>query len=67
MFPWSKLFPEYLTARIIKHLSILERLVNKNLQQLNKQRFYLQQLIPKLKEIRRIYHDKRSLILVGHS
>lgn len=67
LFPWSKLFPEYLTARIIKHLSILERLINVNLKQLNKQRFYLQQLVPKLKHIRQLYRDKRSLILVGHS
>ena len=67
LFPWSKLFPEYLTVRIIKHLSILERLVNTNLKQLNKQRYYLRQLIPKLKRIRKIYRDKRSLILVGHS
>jgi hypothetical protein len=67
LFPWSKLFPEYMTARIIKHLSILERLVNVNLKQLNKQRFYLQQLVPKLKRIRQLYRNKRSFILVGHS
>ncbi len=67
LFPWSKLFPEYLTSRIIKHLSILERLVNANIRQLNKQRFYLQQLVPILKRIRQLYRNKRSFILVGHS
>ncbi|UJR21452.1 hypothetical protein I4U23_024537 [Adineta vaga] len=67
LFPWSKLFPEYMTARIIKHLSILERLVSTNMKQLNKQRFYLQQLVPKLKRIRQLYRNKRSFILVGHS
>jgi hypothetical protein len=56
-----------MTARIIKHLSILERLVNVNLKQLNKKRFYLQQLVPKLKRIRQLYRNKRSFILVGHS
>lgn len=67
LFPWSKLFPEYLTSRIIKHLSILERLVNTDMKNLNKQRFYLQQLVPKLKRIRQFYRNKRSFILVGHS
>ncbi len=67
LFPWSRLFPEYLTSRIIKHLSILERLVSESLKQLNKQRFYLQQLIPILRKIRRLYRDRRSFILVGHS
>jgi hypothetical protein len=56
-----------MTARIIKHLSILERLVNVDLKQLNRQRFYLQQLVPKLKKIRQLYRNKRSFILVGHS
>ena len=56
-----------MTSRIIKHLSILERLVNVNLKQLNKRRFYLQQLVPKLKRIRQLYPKKRSFILVGHS
>ncbi|CAF0932459.1 unnamed protein product [Adineta steineri] len=67
LFPWSKLFPEYMTARIIKHLSILERLVNVNLKQFNKKRFYLQQIVPKLRRIRQLYRHKRSFILVGHS
>ncbi|CAF1241709.1 unnamed protein product, partial [Didymodactylos carnosus] len=65
LFPWSKLFPEYLNSRIIKHLSILERLVNQNLKQ--SKRFYVQQLVPKLKVIRQKYPKIRSFIILGHS
>lgn len=63
LFPWSKFFPEYLTERIIRHMSIMERLLNEG----QSSRFLVQRMINILKEVEEKYSRTRTFIVVGHS
>ena len=63
LFPWSKFFPEYLNDRIIRHMSILERVLEKG----QSSRFIVQRMINILKDVEGKYGKTRTFIVVGHS
>jgi hypothetical protein len=64
LFPWSKLFPESLTSKIIYHMASLKRLTHRSDES---RRFYVIQMIKILEKIYRKYKDKKSFIVLGHS
>lgn len=64
LFPWSKLFPEDLTSKIIHHMSSLKRLTQRTDES---RRFYVLQMIKILQKIHRKYRQKKSFVVVGHS
>lgn len=63
LFPWSKLFPDYITSRIIRHMSTIERLVDSGEQY----RSYTQKVIDALKKVEQAYGKTHTFIVVGHS
>lgn len=65
LFPWSKFFPEYMTRRLINHMSVLERLMEDD----NSTRSFVKQMINTLRLVENTYitNTKRKLIVVGHS
>jgi putative lipase involved disintegration of autophagic bodies len=64
LFPWSKLFPENLTSKIIYHMASLKRLSHRSDES---RRFYVLKMIKILEKIYRKYQDKKTFIVVGHS
>jgi putative lipase involved disintegration of autophagic bodies len=68
IFPWSRLYPHYLKIFIAKRMSITPRrsIFRSQHTELTK-RYYVTQMINKLKEISKEYPEPRSLIIVGHS
>lgn len=64
LFPWSKLFPEYLTSKIVQHMSLLKKL---NRRSEESKRFYVLQMIEILKRIYEKHSQKKSFIVLGHS
>lgn len=49
--------------RIIRHMSILERLIEDD----QPQRSYVEQIVDIVKQVERVYGDSRAFIVVGHS
>ena len=64
LFPWSKLFPENLTSKIIHHMALLKRLTHRSDES---KRFYVIQIIAILEKIHRKYSEKKSFVVLGHS
>lgn len=64
LFPWSKLFPENLTSKIIHQMASLKRLSHRTD---DSRRFYVIQMIRILQSIHRKYPRKKSFIVLGHS
>jgi putative lipase involved disintegration of autophagic bodies len=64
LFPWSKLFPENLTSKIIHHMALLKKLSHGSD---GSKRFYVIQMIRILEKIYEKYKDKKSFIVLGHS
>jgi hypothetical protein len=68
LFPWSRLYPRVLNELIAQHMSMLPmESLFKGQQSEPSRRYYVTQMINKLKEISNEYPEPRSLILVGHS
>jgi hypothetical protein len=67
LFPWSRLYPNYLNKLIIQYMSTPERLVLRNQDTAQPKRFYVSQMIKILEKISEKYPKQRSFILVGHS
>ncbi|CAF3934304.1 unnamed protein product [Adineta steineri] len=63
LFPWSKLFPDYISSRIIRHMSIIDRLAQNGEQH----RLYVQKVIDVLKKVDQVYGKTHTFIVVGHS
>jgi hypothetical protein len=64
LFPWSKLFPENLTSKIIHHMALLKKLSHRSDEP---KRFYVVQMIQILEKIYQKYQHKKSFVVVGHS
>lgn len=64
LFPWSKLFPENLTSKIIHHMALLKKLSHRSDES---KRFYVIQMIKILEKIYEKYKNKKSFIVLGHS
>jgi putative lipase involved disintegration of autophagic bodies len=67
LFPWARLYPNYLNKLIIQYMSMLERLVLEGEYTNLSKRFYVSQMIKTLEQISKKYPKQRSFILVGHS
>jgi hypothetical protein len=68
LFPWSRLYPHDLIKSIIGAMSISPGAAILRSQYTERtKRYYVAQMINKLKEISKEYPEPRSLILVGHS
>ena len=62
LFPWSRLFPEFLTDRIIRHMSLLERVIESG----PSSQSLVDRMINILKDVEKKYGNL-TFIVVGHS
>jgi hypothetical protein len=52
-----------MTRRIIRHMSVFERLIQSD----DSNRYFVNKVIRILREVEKSYADKRTFIVVGHS